>query len=370
MQILPFSYMAWAKSHYFGPGLSLIPSGIAPPPPELLTLPEVAQPLAEVVAEGPGTLQQDIADAYGCRIEETLVTVGSTLANVMVFMAYVDPGDDVVIEDPAYTLFECIATTRGASVRSLVRSRDRDFDLLPERVAEALLPNTKLCVFTSVHNPTGRLASVERLRAIGDLLQANGTLGLVSDCYLDFVEGSVTGEAGQPPTRPVTYRVHPSFLSSNSLTKAYGLGSARLGWVFGTPERIERLSVIRNIISPVLSAMPVHIARAALANRNPILARARAASARGHALLHTEIDDGFELVPPEAGIIATVRVKGVDDCHAFAEYLRGEHDLGVVPGEFFGLNGWLRLGVGGPEEHVRDALRALCAGRRAYLGQA
>lgn len=358
MEVLPFTYMTWAKTHYSGTELSLIPSGMPPPPASMLRLPADLDPLAEVATEGPETLQEVVARAYGTELERTLVCAGSTQADLLAFNTFVEPGAGVLIEEPAYGLFASLASTRAAKLRRFARRPENDFDLDPDELERELRPDTRLVVFTTVHNPTGRLASVETLHAIGRLLERQGALGLAAEVYLDFVP-----EHG----RLFAHQIHESLLSANSLTKVYGLGSARIGWLCGREDLIARCAAMRDILAPVLPAVPVGVAIEALGNRGKILARARSIATEGRAMLLAELGGGFEVVPPQAGIMAIARVDGVEDCHAFSDYLRREHELGVVPGEFFGLPGCLRLGYGSPREKLGPAIARLREGHRAWL---
>jgi len=62
---------------------------------------------------------------------------------------------------------------------------------------------------------------------------------------------------------------------------------------------------------------------------------------------------------PDGGIIAFVRLRDVEDTTAFAAELRERRGVNVAEGEFFRRPGWIRVGVGGPEETVREGLRRL-----------
>jgi len=370
MDIHPFRYMTWAKAHYFDAEYCLVPSGIAWPGPDDLDPPDVP-PFEEVGCDGPGTIQDQVARAYGTPRDRVLCCLGSTQANHHLFAALLGPGDEVLVEEPAYELFRCLASVQGIACRPFPRRPEASFDLEPDLLAAAIGPRTRLVALTSVHNPTGRLASVDSLRAVGEVCDRRGIHCLVSEVYLDFVDGTTCGPNGEPPVRPFAHRIHPRLVSTNSVTKVYGLGSARIGWLMAEPDLVARCAAVREILCPLLPALPVAVATAALARRHHLLGRARRIARTGRAGLTSFFASaaGFDLVPPQAGIMSFVRVHGVDDTTAFTDWLRAERGVGAVPGEHFRAPGYLRLGYGGPPDHLRTALARLAEGRRTYLGR-
>ncbi len=364
-----FPYMTWAKAHYFGTEFNLIASSIPPPSPEELSLPDGLDPNLEILTEGPDSLQEDLAEAYASSMDQILILPGSTQANLLAFASYLSPGDEVLIEAPAYGLFEGLATMFGLGVRRVERREQDAWQLLPERVAEALGPKTRLFAFTSLHNPTGALASEELLWELGELLAERGCIGLASEVYLDFVEGTGKLTDGEAARRRFAAEIHPQFVSVNSFTKVYGLGSLRLGWLQGSRERIAEAYPIRECICPVLPALPATLASEALRRRTALLERARRRSAAGLEELSNFLsrEEGFSACVPSAGLVTAVRVQGVEDSRAFAAFARESEDLGVVPGYYFGLEGYLRIGVGEGQVAVREGLERLARARRRFL---
>ncbi len=356
--------MTWAKANYWGCSLSLVPSGMAHPSRELLDLPADIEPSAEIPSEGPDSLQEDLAEAYGANLEQLLVLQGSTQADLLVFTSFLHAGERVLIESPAYGLFEGLAATRGAQVDRFQRRHEQDWALDIEAVRKAWQPGTRLVVLTTVQNPTGSVASEEQLRALGELCEERNALALCSEVYLDFLP-----RAGEPGGRAFAWQLHPRLLSVNSFTKVYGLGSLRLGWLCGAPEWLEEARRVREAIAPVLPALPCHLAREALRKKTLLLERARTRAAEGQAVLNSWLHRDFPGKAPEAGLVTALRVGGVQRTMDFAKFLRDDFDLGVVPGDFFGLPGHLRIGVGGEAEATGKALEALSRGREAWIAE-
>ncbi len=339
-----------------------------PPGPDDFEIPTDLDLRTELLAVGKDSLQSQVCSIYQAQEEECLITAGSTQADLLTFHLFLEAGDEVLIESPAYGLFESLASTVGAKARFFKRRPENNFDLEPGLIEATLSPRTKLVVFTTVHNPSGRIASPEVLKDLGERLEKRGIPGLASEVYLDFSPNSVAAGGA----RPFAHRCHPSLLSANSMTKVYGLGSARTGWLLGKPDWIRAAANLREIYAPVLPAVPLRIASLALQQRKKILSRARKISEEGRSRFLELLGEmpGFSAPPPQVGLTAFVQVKDPQnkllDTMAFSDWLRREKGLGVVPGDFFGQPGSLRIGYGVPEETLNRGLALLREGHEQF----
>ncbi len=125
--------------------------------------------------------------------------------------ALLRPGDDVLIEQPAYDPLLAVPALLGANVIRFERRFEEGFRLDLDRVAAALTPRTRLIVLTNPHNPTGVLTGAGDLRALGSLAERHGCFVLADEIYLDAVPGV-------PP--PAAATLSPRIITTASLTKA------------------------------------------------------------------------------------------------------------------------------------------------------
>jgi len=255
--------------------------------------------------------------------------------------ALLGPGDEVLIELPAYEPFLAVARYLGASIRRLQRSFENDFQIRPAELERAITKNTRLIVLTNLHNPSGVFLGEQALLEVSDIAKRAGSRVLVNEAYLDMRFGSPPSSAshlGEP------------FLITSSLTKAYGLSGLRCGWIVSTPELSERMWRLNDLFGQI----PVHLTERMSAlgfdHLDELARRAQAILNRNRPLLDRFLDSRQDLqaVRSPAGTLAFPRLTQ-GDADAFCRYLRERYETSVVPGRFFDMPRHFRIGIGGLE---------------------
>ncbi len=225
-------YVAWARTRP-APRYDLAASDLLPVtadewPAMLDPEPDAAvDPAALDVALGAA-----IAAHCGVPADHVVTAVGSSGANFLALASLLRPGDAVLVEDPGYAPLR----GRGAAVRGRgdcpaapVRARLRG---RAGGLAAAITPRTRLVVLTRPHNPTGAVIDGPTLEAIAEIAERARVHVLVDEVYLDTLGG-----ASVSPAALVSER----FISTSSLTKAYGLAGVRCGWALAAPGVAARM---------------------------------------------------------------------------------------------------------------------------------
>jgi len=153
----------------------------------------------------------------------------------------------------------------------------------------------------------------------------------------------------------------PTFISTSSLTKAYGLSGLRAGWTLASPEIAERIRRVRDLVDGVGVFPSEMLALIAFENLSSLRERARAILDPNFRLLDDFIGARPELewVRPGGGSVGFPRVRGIEDLTPFVEALRERYDTGVVPGYFFEAPGHFRVALGGKREVLVAGLERL-----------
>jgi aspartate/methionine/tyrosine aminotransferase len=205
-------------------------------------------------------------------------------------------------------------------------------------------------VISSPHNPSGVLASPEDLSEIGRLADRHRLAVIADEVYLDLAP------AGHPPAATIS----PAFVSTNSLTKAYGLASLRCGWALASPVVTEGIRRARDVVD-VWSAIPAdRLSVVAFRNLDRLAERAGRLVEANALLVGSFLARRPELacVPPNA-TIAFPRFSDGRDAAPFADRLLRERGVAVVPGAFFDLPAHFRIAFGGATEALEEGLRAI-----------
>jgi len=217
-------------------------------------------------------------------------------------------------------------------------------------------------VLTNLHNPSGAYAVADALAEVGRLAESVGAKVLVDEVYLDALDG-VDGS-------PAATR-GDVFVSTNSLTKSYGLAGLRIGWVLADPETVERVLRVRDVVDGVGSIPSETIAVHAFRSLDDILERARGILLAGSSMARAFIESRPELdwVEPMGGAVAFPRLGGVDDAEPFVAMAARDFGVGVTPGRLFGEPAHFRVAVAGTPEVLERGLEALGKALDAWSGE-
>jgi aspartate/methionine/tyrosine aminotransferase len=342
--------MLWAKTQSHAE-FNLATSGVGPFP--LADLPVTIDRL-EIngdSAYGYAPLQRAIAKKCGVDPDCVVAAAGTSMANHLAMATLIDPGDEVLIEQPTYELLTSTLLYLGAALKTFVRDEDNGYALDPAAVRRAITPATKLIVLTNLHNPSSVLAPDSVLREIGDMARSVGAHVLVDEVYLDAV---------YTDTPKTSYHLGPEFIVTNSLTKVYGLSGLRCGWILAQPDLARSMWRLNDLFS----STPVHpadlLSVVALETLDLIRERARRIVEADRALLREFLIVQEDVSSPytEFGTTAILRLVRGNVDHFLAR-LRTEHETSAVPGHFFGLPNHFRVGMGVNTEMFREGLQRI-----------
>lgn len=352
MQFSDFRYMVWAKEHGTAPRFHLGRSGLAPPDPELLALADSLPDLACPGADMPEEARQRVAVRSGVTKDAVMLTLGTSHALYLACATLLEPGDTVWVESPSYEVLRTLPELLGARVAPVERRWDAGYRLpgdLPDRI-RAVQP--RLVVLSNPHNPTATLLGPAELEPIARALAAVGGQLLVDEVYLEF--------CGDPQTSSVA-TLGENVLVASSLTKAYGLGAVRFGWLIGAPARVARCVRFNDYVGVLYPSPSAWVGLRAL-DRIGLL-RERAAELRRSQLPRVErfVSSRSDVSwrAPHATTMCWLRLERVRDTVVFAERLLARFDTLVVPGEFFGAPGFVRVGFGVDQDILDEGLSRL-----------
>jgi aspartate/methionine/tyrosine aminotransferase len=343
-------YMEWAKLCSAAP-YNLATSGVASYP-----LAELEVQVQHLEINGPTgygypPLQERLARKNQVQPECVVAAAGASMANHLAMAACFEPGDEVLVEQPTYELLLSTARFLGAKLRRFRRRFEDDFRIDPQEVEKRVTPRTRLIAITNLHNPSGALTDESTLAAIGEIALRCGARVLVDEVYLEAMFDA--------PVRSA-FHLGKQFVSTNSLTKAYGLSGLRCGWVLAEPELAERMWRLND----VYAATAVHpgelLSVMALDRLLQIAGRARSILDANRQAVNALLDSSRKLrcFRPAFGTVAFPQLRR-GDVAEFCSLLREKYETSVVPGKFFEMPRHFRIGLGGDTEMTAEGLRRL-----------
>lgn len=339
-------YMRWAKEHAAA-RYNLANSGILGVDTEDLEL----QP-GDVLVNGPNRdgyapLLEAIAAKYQVVPEQVLPSEGTSGANFLAFAALLEPGDEVLVEQPTYEPLLAALSFLGAKVRRFARRFEDGYHLDLDGLRKAMSDRVRMVVITNPHNPSGVFLPREEMAEAVRI--AGGALVLVDEVYQDVVSGGSHVHLG------------PNVLATSSLTKCYGLSGLRCGWVLCAPDLARRLRHARDFMGAVGSVPSDSLAVAAFRQLPRLEARTKAILDPNVRMIHEflrEHEDLLDCVVPPRAMKVFPRLRKEEDSEPLHDRLR-ELETSIVPGRFFELPRHFRLGFAVLPEDVEEGLRRL-----------
>jgi aspartate/methionine/tyrosine aminotransferase len=373
MRFVTFDLERWQSTWENRVRFNLSESGVHPlSVRELLAVARAAaDPLLDVrlgysQSNGTDGLRARIAAMYpGASPDQVLVTTGSAEANYITALRVVEPGDQVAMLLPNYLQMWGHVQNLGARVREFRLHEERGWAPDADEIRSAIAPGTKLVVVTNPHNPTGHVLDDAMRRAILDRTAEVGAWLLADEVYI--------GAERDGRTTPSFWGSYDRLICVAGLSKAYGLPGLRIGWLVAPPAFVADAWARHDYTTIGPAGTSDHLASLALEPgvRERLLARTRAILRENYPVLEAWLrgfGDTFSWVPPAAGAICFARYRpplnGVD----LVERIRTSQSVLLVPGEHFGLPGYIRFGYGNELPELRDALQATAAGLRAAFG--
>ncbi|MBH24520.1 MAG: hypothetical protein CMH57_08720 [Myxococcales bacterium] len=355
MPVTPLPYITFANTHYPGARFNLAHSNV--PALELSHL-DVPR---ELLNTHPVALWERarvaLAARYGVTPAQVTLTSGCSGANASM-AALLGAGATVLTERPGYEPMSATPTTLGLRIQTFQRTPGT-WGVDPDVVEAALTPETRAVWLTNPHNPSGALTDADTLRELAQRLARRDVLLYVDEIYLDFASPLGEGSAAA---------LGENVIISSSLTKVYGLGTLRFGWMVGPEALIRELAQLQIHLNGMVSGVGVAYGLTALADLERVKRLATGHLGDRDALLrqHLTRAEGFRWTTPPVGIVGLLQIDGVEDDLAFVRALIAREEVTLTPASFFGVSGHFRLGFGTHEQELVEGLTRLTRFARAW----
>lgn len=290
------------------------------------------------------------------RPDEIIVSTGAkqSIANLM--MALVNPGDEVIIPAPYWVSYADLAEFVGGTVISPKAGIEQDFKITAEQLRASISDKTKLLIFSSPNNPSGAMYSREELEALAVVLREHPQVWVISDEIYEYIHYGV-----QHVSMASLEGMWERTATVNGLSKGFAMTGWRLGFMGAPPALAKACEKIQSQITSGTSSIaqraaiaavlagpePVQYMVEAFTRRRSLLAEALRAADK---LIVKAPEGAFYLFVDASAYLSPSHPSALDLCMALLE-----GGVAAVPGEAFGLDGYIRFSYAASEEDLRKA---------------
>lgn len=266
--------------------------------------------------------------------EEIIVTHGATEAIFTAMQGVLNPGDEVIIPQPAFSLYESIARLSGA-VPVYLDTCQSEFQITEQALAGAITPRTKLLILNSPNNPTGCVYSEQTLQMICRAIAGKPIFVLCDDVYNRLVYEPC-------PMLAKMTQLKPQLLVVQSYSKPYAMTGWRMGYLMADRPIVEKLKLLHAaaVVSVASYAQDACI-RALQCDISPMVETYRA---RRDYICERLQQMGLPAVRPAGAfyVFPSIAAYGMDSV-TFCTHMIQEGHVAGVPGSCFGADGFIRL---------------------------
>lgn len=333
---------------------------------------KVAEPITESIqnaiaersaqyatTEGYAPLRSDIAtymkDSFGApdyTLAEVLVTIGATEGIYVTMQALFTAGDEIIVPAPMYPLYRNIAKLLGLTVIAL-DTRATGFRVTAPLLAECLAqhPQAKGFLFNDPTNPTGVAYTESEVCALAQVLAQTNLVVVTDEIY-----GALT--YGNKHVTIAKYLPEQTIIVGG-LSKSHAIPGYRLGFVLGPQELIRMLTQVHQL---TVGSVPLPLmigAVNALTNTDFVNEHKAVSQVNRDILVQGLQDAGFHVVEPEGAFYILAKLPVLTDVEQFVIELAGQEKVGVLPGDIFGANGYIRLSFAGATDDIIEAVKRI-----------
>lgn len=285
---------------------------------------------------------------------EVIVTVGGSEAIDIAMRAVVNPGDEVIVPQPAFVCYGPICELAGGKPVYLNTKEENKFKLTAEELKSVITDKTKLLVLPYPNNPTGAIMTREDLEEIAEILRGTDIMVLSDEIYCELTYGrehvSVASLDG----------MRERTIIASGFSKTYAMTGWRLGYTLAPEEITKQMLKIHQYAIMCAPTTPQYAAVEAMRNGDADVDMMRAEYNRRRRYIVGGLRSlGIDCFDPEGAFYVYPNISKFGlSSEEFCERLLHEEKVAIVPGTAFGDcgEGFARISYAYSVEHIAKAL--------------
>ena len=289
--------------------------------------------------------------------EEISVTSGVEQGTFAAFMSFLNPGDEVLVQDPVYLTYTTIPGIAGATVKTYSLLEENDFQPDMNQLRSLVTDKTKMIAMVSPGNPTGSIFTRESLEAIAELAREKNLLVVSDEIYERLTYGEkdeVVSIASLPGMKERTILL-------NGLSKSMAMTGWRIGYMAAPPELIDPLNRMAFYMTAGATSFAQYAAAEALDGDDGSAEKMRLEFKKRRDYLVGEINEmeNFSCIAPQGAFYVFMNIKKTGmKSEEFCDYALEQYRLAMMPGDVFGQcgEGFVRLSYAASRQVLEEAV--------------
>lgn len=313
---------------------------------------EARQAVAEFVTR---TLKTDVEP------DEVVLVPGSKNVLLFTLLACIEPGDEVILPDPAYPAYSSQVNFIGAVPKLVTLREETGFRMDLDQLADLVTPKTRMLIINTPQNPTGGILTEEDVKFVADLAQKHDLLVVSDEIYSQLVYGGFrhVSPLSQPGMRERTVLM-------DGLSKSYAMTGWRLGYAVAPKAlaaKLDQLMINSSSCTAGFTQMAAIEALSAPESEHAVHRMVKVFERRRDLVV-----DGLNKIPgvrcakPQGSFYAFPNIQGTGfDERELADRLLTEAGVAVLPGTAFGAagKGYIRLAYTQSEDELKLGLKLI-----------
>jgi len=286
-------------------------------------------------AKGITELRKALSKKELVAFEDIMICPGARFAVYLAITTLLNPGDEIIVIEPAWPAYKDCALNAGIKVRTIKTTLETRWEPSIEQINNAINENTKMIILNYPNNPTGKILSTEVLSDIVETAQKHDLYILSDEIYEEYYMGPIEDGADDARYEKL-WTENEKTIITKSFSKSHAMTGYRVGYVIAEKSIIEKMSKLQALSLTNVPEPIQYVALQALKAYDAIFENKKIIESRLESLVKIAKDVGLEFIEPDGAMYLFAKTKYKNfDATKFSEKLL-ERGVAIAPGEGFG----------------------------------
>lgn len=307
--------------------------------------------LQEAIVSYTSKQYNNINNSLNINKQNVLVTPGARFSIFLAITTLLNPGDEIIIIEPAWPAYRDCALNAGIKIRTIKTNLQNKWEPNIQDIKKIINQNTKMIVLNYPNNPTGKVLPVHIQDKIVDIAKRNNLYILSDEIYTQYSKTKCKSI--------LEYNYHKS-ITVQSFSKSHAMTGFRIGYTIASTQIIKKMTKLQALVLTSVSEPIQYTALQALL-KSDTTNNTKIINARLDTLQKMAKDANLEFVSPDGAMYLFVKINKPDfDATEFAQKILQTHGLAIAPGSGFGeYKEFIRISACQDEKTLKEGMYIL-----------